>query len=236
LEWQAAEGGGQVIEKDKTISVNNPDAIRAWQRAARWIGSISPPSVVGYKEWDSLNVWLAGDAAFMRNWTLGLSYAETQEAGSPIRNKFDVSLLPAGKAGRVSTFGGTGLAISRFSTHPRESVQLVRYLVSRDVQIRRSRLLSEAPVRPELYELREVLEPNPRFAILNQVFRTGIVSRPSNITGKNYEEVSSAYMQAIHSVLTGERSAPESAKALENELVRITGFKQGPPAGGSGRP
>jgi trehalose/maltose transport system substrate-binding protein len=97
-------------------------------------------------------------------------------------------------------------------------------------------LLSEAPVRPELYELREVLEPNPRFAILNQVFRTGIVSRPSNITGKNYEEVSSAYMQAIHSVLTGERSAPESAKALENELVRITGFKQGPPAGGSGRP
>src|ERR1039457_2216987 len=36
LEWQAAAGGGQIIEKDKTISVNNPDAIRAWQRAARF--------------------------------------------------------------------------------------------------------------------------------------------------------------------------------------------------------
>jgi len=236
LEWQAAEGGGQVIEKDQTISVNNPDAIRAWQRAARWVGSISPPGVVGYKEWDSLNVWLAGDAAFMRNWTLGLSYADTQEAGSPIRNKFDVSLLPGGKAGRVGTFGGTGLAISRFSTHPREAVKLVRYLIRRDVQIRRSRLLSEAPVRPELYELREVLEPNPRFALLNQAFRTGIVSRPSNTTGKNYEEVSNAYMQAVHSVLTGERSAPESAKALENELVRITGFKKGPPFAASARP
>jgi trehalose/maltose transport system substrate-binding protein len=232
LEWQAAEGGGQVIEKDKTISVNNPDAIRAWQRAARWVGSISPPSVVGYKEWDSLNVWLAGDAAFMRNWTLGLSYAQTQDAGSPIRNRFDVSLLPGGKAGPVGTFGGTGLAVSRFSTHPREAVKLIRYLVSRDVQIRRSRLLSEAPVRPELYELPEVLEPNPRFALLNQAFRTGIVSRPSNITGKKYEEVSNAYMQAVHSVLTGERSAPESVKALENELVRITGFKKGPPPRG----
>jgi trehalose/maltose transport system substrate-binding protein len=234
LEWQAAEGGGQVIEKDKTISVNNPDAIRAWQRAARWVGSISPLGEVGYKEWDSLNVWIAGDAAFMRNWTLG--YVDSQAAGSSIRNKFDVSLLPGGKAGRVGTLGGTGLAVSRFSTHPREAVELVRYLISRDVQVKRSRLLSEAPTRPELYELPEVLEPNPRFALLSQAFRTGIVARPSNITGKKYEDVSNAYMQAVHSVLTGARSAPESAKALENELVRITGFKKGPPARGIIKP
>ena len=68
LEWQAAEGGGRIIEEDRAISVNNPQAIKAWQRAARWVGSISPPGVVGYREWDSLNVWVAGDAAFMRHW------------------------------------------------------------------------------------------------------------------------------------------------------------------------
>ena len=34
LEWQAAAGGGRIIEPDRTISVNNPAAIRAWQRAA----------------------------------------------------------------------------------------------------------------------------------------------------------------------------------------------------------
>jgi trehalose/maltose transport system substrate-binding protein len=234
LEWQAAEGGGQTIEKDKTISVNNPDAIRAWQRAARWVGSISPPSVVEYKEWDALNIWVAGDAAFMRNWTLG--YADSQAAGSPIRNKFDVSLLPGGKAGSVGTLGGNGLAVSRFSPHPREALELVRYLTSRDVQVKRSRSLSEAPTRPELYGLPEVLEPNPRFALVPQAFGTGVVSRPSNITGKKYEDVSNVYMQAVHSVLTGERSAPEAATALENELVRITGFKKGPPQGGSAHP
>jgi trehalose/maltose transport system substrate-binding protein len=234
LEWQAAEGGGQIIEKDKTISVNNPDAIRAWQRAARWVGSISPPGVVGYKEWDTLNVWVAGDAAFMRNWTS--AYVDGQASGSPIRNQFDVSLLPGGKAGRVGTLGGTGLAVSRFSSHPREAVELVRYLISSDVQAKRSRVLTEPPTRPELYDLPEVLELNPRFALFSQAFRTGIVSRPSNTTSKKYEEVSNAYMQAVHSVLTGERSAPESARALENELVRITGFKKGPPRGGSARP
>jgi len=230
LEWQCSEGGGRIIEEDKTISVNNPQAIRAWQRAARWVGCISPPSVVAYKEWDALNVWVAGEAAFMRNWPI--AYAESQASGSPIRNKFDVTLLPRGKAGRAGTWGGTGLAVSRFSAHPREALELVRYLCRGDMQVKRSRVLSVPPTRPELYELPEVLEPNPHFALLSQAFRTGVVSRPSNLTGKNYEDVSNAYIQAVHSVLTGEKGAPEAAAALENELVRITGFEKGPPATG----
>ncbi len=234
LEWQASEGGGQIIEKDKTISVNNPHAIRAWRRAARWVGSISPPSVVGYKEWDALNVWVAGDVAFMRNWTLG--YADSLAAGSPIRNKFDVSLPPGGKAGRAGTLGGAGLAVSRFSAHPREALALVPYLSRRDVQMKRSRLLSQASPLPELYELPGVREPNPNFALLSQAFRTGMVLRPSNVTGKNYQAVTDAYTQAVHSVLTGEKSAPEAAATVENELVRITGFKKGPASGGSGYP
>jgi trehalose/maltose transport system substrate-binding protein len=234
LEWQAAEGGGQIIEEDQTISVNNPQAIRAWQRAARWVGSISPPSVVRYREWDSLNVWAAGDAAFMRNWPT--AYVDSQAAGSPIRNKFDITLLPGGKAGRMGTLGGAGLAVSRFSAHPREALELVRYLCSRDVQVKRSRVLSQPPTRPELYELPEVLEPNPRFALLSQAFQTGIVLRPSAVSGKKYEDVTDAYIRAVHSVLTGEKSAPEAAAALEKELVRITGFKKGPPHERSMRP
>jgi trehalose/maltose transport system substrate-binding protein len=227
LEWQAAEGGGRIIEENQTISVNNPQAIRAWQRAARWVGSISPPGVIGYREWDSLNVWVAGEAAFMRNWPT--AYVDSQAAGSPIRNKFDIALLPGGKGGRVGTLGGAGLAVSRFSAHPREALELVRYLSRRDVQVKRSRVLSEPPTLPELYNLPEVLEPNPRFDVLSQAFQTGMVSRPSNVTGKKYQDVTDAYIQAVHSVLTGEKGAPEAAAALENELVCITGFKKRPP-------
>src|SRR5216683_738091 len=228
---QAGEGGGRIIEDDQVISVNNPQAIRSWQRAAHWVGSISPPGVVGYREWDSLNVWVAGDAAFMRHWPS--AYVDSQAAGSPIRNKFDIALLPGGKAGRVGTLGGWGLAISRFSAHPREALDLVRYLTRRDLQVKRSRLLTQPPTLPELYSLPEVLEANPRFDVLSQAFRTGIVSRPSNVTGKKYQDVTEAYIQAVHSVLTGEKGAPEAAAALEDELVRITGFKKGSPLGKS---
>jgi len=230
LEWQAAEGGGRIIEEDKAISVNNPQAIRAWERAAHWVGSISPPGVVGYREWDSLNVWVAGDAAFMRHWPS--AYVDSQAAGSSIRNKFDTALLPGGKSGRVGTLGGWGLAVSRLSTHRREALELVRYLTRKDVQVKRSRALSQPPTLPELYNLPEVLEPNPRFDLLSQAFRTGMVSRPSDVTGKKYQEVTDAYIQAVHSVLTGEKRAPEAASALEKELIRITGFKKGPPQAG----
>jgi trehalose/maltose transport system substrate-binding protein len=231
LEWQASEGGGRIIEDNHAVSVSNPQAVRAWQRAAHWVGSISPPGVVGYREWDSLNVWVAGDAAFMRHWPS--AYVESQAEGSPIRNKFNAALLPGGKAGRMGTLGGWGFGISRFSAHPHEALELVRYLTRKDVQVKRSQVLSQPPTLPELYNLPEVLAPNPHFGLLSRAFRTGAVSRPSNVTGEKYQDVSGAYIQAVHSVLTGDKRPLESAAALENELVRITGFKTGPPSGKS---
>jgi trehalose/maltose transport system substrate-binding protein len=170
----------------------------------------------------------------MRGWPT--AYVDSRAAESPIRNKFDISLLPGGKAGRVGILGGAGLAVSRFSAHRHEALELVRYLSRRDVQVKRSRVLSQPPTLAELYDLPEVLEPNPRFALLSQAFRTGMVLRPSNVTGKKYQDVTDAYIQAVHYVLTGEKSAPEAAAALENELVRITGFKKGSPPGGSAHP
>jgi len=92
-------------------------------------------------------------------------------------------------------------------------------------------MLWEPPTLPELFELPEVLDPNPRFALVSQAFQTGFVSRPSSVTGKKYENVAKVYIQAIHSVLTGEKSAPEAASSLEKQLVLITGFRKAPPPG-----
>ena len=64
LEWQASQGGGRIIEDDGAISVNNRKAIGAWQRAARWVGTISPPSVIAFNEFDASNLWFQGKAAF----------------------------------------------------------------------------------------------------------------------------------------------------------------------------
>jgi trehalose/maltose transport system substrate-binding protein len=57
----------------------------------------------------------------------------------------------------------------------------------------------------------------------------GIVNRPSALVGRNYEDVSRAYAEAVHSVLTGKKRAPEAAAELETELEHITGFPKGSP-------
>jgi trehalose/maltose transport system substrate-binding protein len=59
-----------------------------------------------------------------------------------------------------------------------------------------------------------------------------LVIRPSTETGSQYEQIARAYIDAVHSALTGEQSAPHAAAALEKKLVEITGFKTGPPLKG----
>ena len=69
LEWQESFGGGNIIEPDGTISVNNPRSVQAFRKAAGWVGTISPKSVLTYTESDSLAVFRAGNAAFLRHWS-----------------------------------------------------------------------------------------------------------------------------------------------------------------------
>jgi trehalose/maltose transport system substrate-binding protein len=239
LEWQSSEAGGRIIEDDKTVSVNNEQVIRAWQRAARWVGSISPPAVTAYGLWDAQNTWGSGKAAFLRGWqsnysviTRGWPFLGSRSVALPdvhVPPQFGVTSVPGGSGGRASTLGGNGLAISRGSAHPREALELIRFLLRRDVQLVRANERSGPPEESELFELPAILDPYPQLAQSGQHGGT-VVARPSIVTGEKYEEVSRAYIRAVRSVLTGDKIPPVAAAELEKELVEITGFSQGPPS------
>jgi trehalose/maltose transport system substrate-binding protein len=225
LEWQVSQGGGRIIEKNKTISVNNPAAIQSWQRAARWVGWISPPGVLSYTEADATNVWASGRAAFWRTWQWKYRLAHWREATLPDLTGY--TSVPGGSAARVGVLGGTGLAVSRFSAHPQEAMALLRFFI--DDERASERNLAPAPEhsQPELYDLPWRVGANTSSQKSGSPPR--IISRPSDVTGQAYEKVSKAFMQRVHSVLTHERSASDAAALLERELVVITGYKTGPP-------
>ena len=65
LEWVKSSGGGQIIETDGTISINNEKAAAALNRAKGWIGTISPSGVLAYQEEESRGVWQTGNSVFM---------------------------------------------------------------------------------------------------------------------------------------------------------------------------
>ena len=235
LEWQAAQGGGRIIENNRSISVNNPAAIRSWQRAKSWIGWISPPSVLAYQELDSINVFDKGGAAFGRVWggapitRIGLS-RQLHWRSSLAQSKTGHTSIPGGPLGEAGTLGGSGLAISKHSSHRKEAIELVRFLIR--AQIHSNQIEESAAVNQlEVYHAAFVSDKNHNRekAVRN---RPRVLIRPSSETGTQYEQVTKAYIDTVHSVLTGEKSAPDAAAALEKELVRITGFKTGPPLKG----
>jgi trehalose/maltose transport system substrate-binding protein len=219
LEWQAAEGGGTILDDNGRPTVNNPSAILAWDRAARWIGSISPPGVLAYKEWDAFNVWQAGNAAFMRNWPN--AYVAARAQSSPTRDRFNIALMPAGRAGLATTLGGQGYGVSRYSSHPREAAMLVRFLTGRNEQARRCLKSANPPTIPELYKDPEVLAQNPYFSAILLGYRQGATVRPSTAAGKKYPDVSRACFETVHAVLSHKKSATQAAAELEQELTRI---------------
>jgi trehalose/maltose transport system substrate-binding protein len=232
LEWQTAEGGGRIIESDRTVSVDNPAAIRSWQRARRWVGRISPPSVLSYRELDSINVFDSGDAAFNRVWgggpvtRSGLS-RQIHWRSSLSQGRTGYTSMPGGPDGWGGTLGGSGLAVSRHSTHLHEAIELVRFLLRAQIEANEEEEKA-APGQPERHGLPSVSGGDSSTAGPGKRGNS-IVSRPSSVVGAKYEEVTKAYIDAVHSVLAGEKDAPEAASGLEKELIRITGFAAGPP-------
>ncbi len=224
LEWQASNEGGTIITPDGVITVSNPNAVEIIELAASWVGTISPSGVTGFMEEDARNMWQAGNAAFMRNWPYAFSLG--QQEGSIIANNFDVAPLPAGDATGASpaaTLGGWQLGVSAYSENPELATDVALFFASYEEQKIRAIEGSLNPTIEALYEDPEVLEAQPFMGRLLDVF-TAAVARPSTATAPNYAEVSAAYFNAVHSVLTGAEDAETALALLELDLAALTGF------------
>lgn len=227
LEWVYSNGGGTIISPDKKITINNPNAVEIIEKAASWVGTISPEGVTGMAEEDARNIWQSGNAAFMRNWPYAYSLGNADD--SVIKGKFDVAPLPAGKSGKgAATLGGWQLAVSKYSKHPDVAADVALYLASYEAQKMRAVEGSMNPTIKALYKDPEVLEASPFMGSLYDVF-TNAVARPSTATSPNYNQVSTLFFQAVYSVLTGENDAQTALEELELDLQELTNFEIGEP-------
>ncbi len=221
LEWQYSASDTRIVSPDGTIEVNNEATIAAFELAASWVGTISPPGVTGYGEEDARGVFQSGNALFMRNWPYAYSLGNADD--SPIKGLFDVSPLPAGAAGqRAATLGGWQMAVSKYSRNPDAAAAVAVYLTSYEEQKIRAIEGSFNPTIQALYEDPDVLAATPFFGSLYDVF-INAVARPSTVTSPNYNQVSTLYFTAVHSILTGEEDAAVALELLELDLAELLG-------------
>jgi trehalose/maltose transport system substrate-binding protein len=222
LEWVKSNGGGQIVEADGSISINNPKAAAALDRAKAWVGSISPKGVLAYQEEESRGVWQLGNAVFMRNWPYAYSLGNGDD--SKVKGLFDVVPLPTGGegTGSAATLGGWNLAVSKYSKSPKEAIDLAMYMASPEFQKQRAILRSNLPTIMSLYDDADVAKAQPIIPNWKNVFLNA-VPRPSAPTKTKYNEVSSLFWSAVHDTLSGNGTSADNLAALEGKLTELKG-------------
>lgn len=217
LEWIKSSGGGQIVEPDGSISINNDKAVAALELAATWPGTISPEGVLAYQEEEARGVWQTGNAVFMRNWPYAYSLGNSDD--SEVKGKFDVTTLPTGQGHDTSaaTLGGWNVAVSKYSENQEAAISLAVYLASHEAQKTRALNESNLPTIISLYEDADIAREQPIIPRWKDVFLQA-VPRPSAPTRQDYNEVSTLFFTAVHSVLSGEEDAEDALEELEEDL------------------
>lgn len=221
LEWIDSFRGGDIVDPSGKVNVANPRAVEALRLAASWVKEIAPEGVLNYAEEEARGAFQSGNAVFMRNWPY--AWALSQGAGSPVKGKVGVTVLPkGGPDGKHSaTLGGWQWSVNRYSKSQKAAVDLAMYLASPEEQKRAALEVSLNPTLPALYEDEDILARNPFMAELLPAFQAA-VARPSRQTGSRYNQVSNAFWNGVHDALSGRATPEESLAQVSRTLQRLT--------------
>src|SRR5213595_2307028 len=198
LEWIASAGGGHYIDNGK-VTINNKNARTILDAFRTEIGKVTPQGVTTYQEGETEHAFDNGDAAFARNWPY--QYGIGAGAGSKVKGKFGVTVLPHGSSGgSVGTVGGWQLAISRFSKHKGAAIEFVRYMTSPAVEKFDAITNSNVPTIVSVAKNKAVVKANPY--LKPAIASVSRVTRPAKFLGTHYNEASKVVYQGINQILT----------------------------------
>ena len=219
VEWLVSEGSEPIVDAAGRLAVENAGATRALDRAAAWVGEISPPEVTVYQEEDARALFQMGNAAFMRNWPY--AYPLGQAEDSPVRDLFGVTHLPKGEgtaARHASVIGGQQIGVSRYSSNPDAAAAAAHCLTDLAAQRRRALADGTVPAIPALYADADVQARIGAAEQIEKSLREHAVARPAARTGRHYIEISLVYFTEVNRVLSGEQDAASAADRFAEQV------------------
>jgi multiple sugar transport system substrate-binding protein len=171
LEFAGGDGGFRIDGSRLRVDTPRNEETLRFMRGLIWEARISPPSTyTEMKEEETRLQFQSGNALFERNWPY--AWALHQQAGSPVRGKTAICPLPAPAGSEpVSTLGGWHVGVSRFSDRKADAFDFVRFVTSRETQLRLALELGWNPGRRDLYEDPELARKAPHLPALAEVFR-----------------------------------------------------------------
>jgi multiple sugar transport system substrate-binding protein len=198
-------------------ALDSPEAVAAVGWLQHLIRSgISPPAVAGFAENEALQLFAAGEAAFLRNWPY--AYALLEGGDGPVAGHVGVTTLVGAPGQRgAGTLGSWGFVLLRTSPHPREAAAALRWLSGEQVQRHLARQYGYAPTWSRLYEDEELQRDQPLLAVQRRALE-GAVVRPVTPL---YAQLSDVLQRQVNGLLSGGGSAAATIATTQgqSELV-----------------
>lgn len=160
----------------------------------------------------------SGRAAMSTDWPGGFHVYEAE--GSAIRGKYDLAPYPEGSAGRFIYGGCHSFAIPKTAKDPDASVELLRFLTSRESQVYEARL-GTLPARTDaleaaMGEAEEHSLAGRRWRLLEESQRAAIIP-PKH---ERYPAVEDEIWKGIREALVGRKSVAEALRDTEEAAMR----------------
>lgn len=207
---------GHTLEKDGEFAFSREGAVDALNV---WLGlmadGVAPANSAEVRTDDTRQTFQGGDATFAVLWAYGWSMFQGDD--SEVKDKVGVARLPSVANGEpVTCLGGWQWAVSAFSEHKQEAVDLVKYLSGPEVSKLRAVKASNLPARPAVHDDPEVLAAAGWFAEALPVVETAM-SRP---TSPRYNEISDVIRSSVNAVVAGAVTPEDAATQMEQRLRR----------------
>ena len=182
------------------------------------IFGVASRGLLTYEEPESLDLFIQGKTIFHRNWPYAWEVANNPSR-STIAGKIGIVRLPHFKGGKsFSTLGGWQLGISKFSKQPKAAWKFIAFMTSEKMQKFFTLKAAQAPTRKALYKDKEILQAQPQFESMFDVFITAYPRPRTPI----YPMVSNILQRYFHKAISNPDSDIEGlARKATRDLDRV---------------
>ena len=164
----------------------------------------------------SLQVFAAGQAAFMRNWPY--AWNELNRSGSDLAGKVGITTMVS-EPGQphVATQGSWGLALTKGSQHKRAAIEALQFLTSEASQIRLYEEFGYTPTRQAVFRDPELVASHPELPELEAALATAVL-RPLTPV---YAQISDLLYRQLSRVFTGRVSPEQGMEQLQEQTLQL---------------
>ncbi|WP_240420144.1 ABC transporter substrate-binding protein [Paenibacillus periandrae] len=215
--------GGKIIDDKGNVTVNSPESLKGLKQLVKIAKSPAVPSNLNtFTEKETLTAFMEGSAVFARHWPALYAQANDPKV-SKVAGNVGIAPLPSGDARSAAALGGWLAAINKYSKHPKESWEFLKFMVSAEGEKIIAINSTQTPTYLPLFDDADVQKASPLFA--NRDFVNGLSSAIPRTITPQYAKISGIIQVEVSKAIAGEQTPEQTLTNLEAQIKQAIAAK-----------